>query len=206
MKHNSLNIEDIIGSVRKNQYGQSFQRDASSGIGNKYAGMRRGAEDLVSESGGMRPPQKNASLAFAHLDMSQSAYMSFLAKAEASNREMDKLVIAGVATKKEPTAMENSLIHRAKEIRDSRPAKFEKMIPMNPTQVGRVPSAHSQRSNIFKQPSLQLRNPTLRDGYVRLFAADLKANDNDPEAIKGAGKRMNIPGEKEQSAKKWASY
>jgi hypothetical protein len=80
MKHNSLNIDDIIGSVRKNQYGQSFQRDASCGIGNKYAGMRRGAEDLVSESGGMRPPQKNASLAFAHLDMSQSAYMSFLAK------------------------------------------------------------------------------------------------------------------------------
>jgi hypothetical protein len=37
---------------------------------------------------------------------------------------------------------------------------------------------------------------------VRLFAADLKANDNDPEAVKGAGKRMNIPNEKEQSAQK----
>lgn len=128
--------------------------------------------------------------------------MTFLAKAEASTREMDKLVIAGVATKKEPTAMENSLVHRAKLIKDSRPAKIEKSIPLNPTQQGRVPSAHSRRSEIFKQPAVQLRNPTLRDGYVRLFAAELKANDNDPEAIKGAGKRMNIPTEKEQSGQK----
>jgi len=119
---------------------------------------------------------------------------------------MDKLVIAGVATKKEPTAMENSLIHRAKEIRDARPAKVDKPIPMNPTQIGRLPSAHSQRSSIFKQPALQLRNPTLRDGYVRLFAADLKDNDNDPEQGRGLGKRMNIPANKEQSDKwKWVS-
>jgi hypothetical protein len=114
---------------------------------------------------------------------------------------MDKLVIAGVATKKEPTAMENSLIHRAKEIKDARPAKSMKDIPMNPTQIGRMPSAHSQRGSIFIQPANQLRNPTLRDGYVRLFAADLKKDDNDPEAVRGLGKRMNIPATKEQTGK-----
>lgn len=77
----SIGVSDINGPKR-NCYGQAeqqmFSADASSFP--VYAGVRKDlAKKAFTESGNFVAPSKNASQAFAHLDMSNTSHRKYLA-------------------------------------------------------------------------------------------------------------------------------
>ena len=66
-KNRSMDVSDIVGSVKKDRYGHRLTADPL--LAGQFAGIRKGA-DLLSSKGKFIKPDKNISIAFSHLDTS----------------------------------------------------------------------------------------------------------------------------------------
>jgi len=129
----SIDVKDIIGNNKERMNGIKVSK-----VNRKhFAGMKRDSLDqTLTQTGGWIYPHKNTSVAFEHLDMTQTTYNNFLQTTSdmkfSSTQNSPERPVAGVGVVYHPGLIEKSMV--IKEIKDKRNPKWlQKPLPEHPT-------------------------------------------------------------------------